>query len=80
MKTTKKLKCPRCASNKTVLMDGEEHYLCNKCKQFFKPEEKIQPVEPPKPAFLCKVCQKPFENEKKLRRHFGMVHYDILKM
>ncbi len=39
-------------------------------------------VEPPVPEikqpvkFLCPECQKEFENEKKMRRHYGMAHYD----
>lgn len=49
-------------------------------------ETPIATPKPPKPeakaeekkVFKCKHCGKEFEEEKKLRRHFGMAHYDKL--
>lgn len=38
------------------------------------------PPPPPKLPFVCKYCQKPFTDEKKLRRHIGMAHLDMIQI
>lgn len=44
----------------------------------FKPEPKLIPK--PEPVFKCKTCGKEFPEEKKLKRHFGMSHYQDLEV
>lgn len=36
--------------------------------------------EPPKPLFVCPKCEKTFDDEKKLKRHFGMAHYQEIEV
>lgn len=48
-------------------------------KQIRKPIPTMPP-EAPKLKFTCKHCQKEFDDEKKLRRHIGMAHYDTLEI
>ena len=40
------------------------------------------PTEVEKPTFnyRCSKCGKEFKDETKLRRHFGMAHYDLIKI
>lgn len=56
-----------------------------------EPKIQQQPftVQQPQPApveevkqfiFRCKHCEKEFNDEKKLRRHVGMAHYDKLEI
>ena len=53
-----------------------------------EPESVKSPPAEPKPlppavepeVFKCKKCQKEFPEEKKLKRHFGMVHYQDLEV
>ena len=51
-----------------------------------KAEQKPVPVPEPKPepkkpaTFKCRKCGKPFPEEKKLKRHIGMAHYQDLEI
>lgn len=69
-----------------VLLLGISSILNGMTRETFVQQDvpQITPTPPPQPVqkqiFKCKHCNKEFQDEKKLRRHIGMAHYDMISI
>lgn len=62
-----------------VLEEPEEEETGEEVEE--ESEEKVEEPKPEPEKFKCPKCGKDtFDSEKKMRRHYGMSHYDTLKL